>query len=135
MFHKKSFIVAGLFVVAFCFSSFAQITYQEEGFLLKDAATMMNSNSTSGWWRVDTLKLADTGVVSTKYGDTVKIKGFYNNTDATDSVVVSFVNNPTIKILFRIPALTFFGKLPTVYGIYTGSSSGLRMFEQCATKK
>jgi hypothetical protein len=128
---RKSFVV--LFIAALFSVSFSQAT--EGGRLTANTSADLQNQyeailSMSDWNNVIDWDIEDSGLVSTVYGDTVRIKGAYNSTDTVQTLVVTFMVAKTTNRTFRIAPLSFFGKLPAIYRIRSGTSEGIQLFEQ-----
>ena len=121
------FAVLGMFVVLDAQPEGGRLT-SNNPLLLQ---TLLEANlSMADWSLVITHAIGDTGVVSTVYGDTVRVKGAYNSSDTVQTLVCTFIGAPATNVTFRVAPLSFLGKLPSLYRVRMGTSSGMLLFLQ-----
>jgi hypothetical protein len=73
--------------------------------------------SMADWYDSYQGKTTDSGVivVPTKFGDSMQVKGFYNNRNSTITIKLLYENSRTDTNFFRIPSCSYLGKLPAVW--------------------
>ena len=71
----------------------------------------------AGWYDAYQGKATDTGlmVVSTKFGDSIWVRGFVNNRDSTITIKMLWDNTRTDTNFFRIPSCQSLWPLPIVW--------------------
>jgi hypothetical protein len=117
---KRTFLVVAFLMLSFV-DSFA---YKYGGILLArpDNIGIIQGfdegiRSMADWYDSYQGKSTDSGVITcpTKFGDSMLVKGFWNNRDSTIMIKMLFENTRTDTNFFLIPSCTYLGKLPSVW--------------------